>query len=174
MVRKIVISNGDWEMSQEAAAILAGVTVQTLNNWSRQENPPPQNPNGGYSAKAYGAWLTNERGKKRGVGRPPAEPKSDGRGAAEARLTLAKAIKAERDNEIQEGLLIPIDEVETTWQSILMRVKSAMTKIPSVLAPVVLGDTDLFSIEGKLKDAVNDALSEASEDWRDGIDTDDD
>jgi phage terminase Nu1 subunit (DNA packaging protein) len=150
------------------------VTVQTLVNWDKQENPPPRNSDNSYPARAYGEWLATHRGqKKRG---PKAQERPEGDDSfveAERRLKLAQAIKAERQNEIDAGKLLDVGVIETTWQRILMRVKSRLLKIPTTVAPIVLGDTDAHSIQLKLKDAVHDALSELVDDWRDGEETDD-
>lgn len=173
---KILVSGGNFDIHQDAAAVLAGVSIPTMVNWAKQENPPPQNSDGSYPARQFGEWLVNYRGlKKRG-------PKPKDRGGdedsgetfteAERRLKLAQAIKAERQNEIDAGNLMEIEQIETLWQRILMRVRSRLLKIPTTVAPLVLGDTDAHSIQLKLKEAVHDALTELVDDWRDGDETD--
>ena len=51
---KILVIAGDFDIMQDAAAVLAGVTVQTMVNWDKHENPPPRNADSSYSAKAFG------------------------------------------------------------------------------------------------------------------------
>ena len=87
--------------------------------------------------------------------------------AAERRLKLAQAIKVERENDIALGNLIEIDKLEPIWQRILSRVRGSLLKLPTAVAPLVVGDMDAHSIQLKIKDAVHDALTNLSEDWRD-------
>lgn len=176
---KIAISGGDFDIHQDAAAVLAGVTIQTMCNWAKQENPPPQNSDGSYPARAFGEWLVTHRGlKKRGPKPRDRDGPEDGTGEtfteAERRLKLAQAIKAERQNEVDAKRLLDVEVIEALWQRIVMRVRSRLLKIPTTVAPVVLGDMDAHSIQLKIKDAVHDALSELVDDWRDGEDEDDD
>lgn len=165
------ITDGDFLLSQDAAAVLGNVTVQTLMKWGKQENPPPRNDDGTYSAKEFGAWLSAHRGQKK-AGAPGHIGAGD-RNQAEARLKEAQAIKAERDNEIAEGKLIYIEDAESAWQDILMRVRSRLLKIPTSLAALLVGKTEIHEIQDMLKEGVHDALSELSEDWRDEGETDD-
>lgn len=172
-IAAIQVVDGDFALTQGTVAILCNCSIPTLNKWHKEANPPPRNSDGSYSAKAIGKWLAEEKPRKRGPGRPPENPADPSMADAEKRLKVAQALKLERENAVAEGLLMPIDKIERIWQDILMRVRSRMLKIPSTLAPIVLGDADPFSIETKLKDAVYDALSEASDDWRDGVESDD-
>lgn len=170
----IVVQNGDFTLTQEAAGVLAGVTVQTMINWHKQEDAPPRNGDGSYSAKDFGKWLVEHRGSKKRGPKPKSRDEGDESGEsfaeAERRLKLAQAIKVERENEVTAGNLIPIDVLEPQWQLILTRVRSRLLKMPTVLAPAVLGNTDAHAIQSIIKDAVTDALTELSEDWRDGKD----
>jgi phage terminase Nu1 subunit (DNA packaging protein) len=167
----IVVQNGDFTLTQEAAGVLAGVTVQTMINWHKQEDAPPRNGDGTYSAKDFGKWLVEHRGsKKRG---PKPKDRQEGEetfAEAERRLKLAQAIKVERENEVAAGNLIPIDVLEPQWQLILTRVRSRLLKMPTVLAPVVLGNTDAHAIQLIIRNAVVDALTELVDDWRTGSD----
>lgn len=165
---KIEIDGGDFALMQDAAAVLAGVTVQTLINWHKQDNPPPRNADGGYSARDFGRWLVEYRGSKKRGPKSKGHEEDDTYVEAERRLKLAQAIKAERDNDVANGNLLAVDTVELQWQTILTRVRSRLLKLPTGLAPVVVGDTDPYSVQRKIKEAVHDALSEASEDWREG------
>jgi phage terminase Nu1 subunit (DNA packaging protein) len=167
----IPISNGDFKLTQDAAAILAGVTVQTLINWDKLNDGPPRNADRSYSARDLGKWLVEVKAhRKSGPKSVKSREDPDDNtsfSAAERRLKLAQAIKIERENEIAAGNLIEIDKLEPIWQRILSRVRGALLKIPTALTPVVLGDTDAHSIQSKIKDAVHDALTNLSEDWRD-------
>lgn len=175
---KIEITGGDFKLTQEAAAVLAGVTIQTMINWDKLPDGPPRNPDKSYSAREFGKWLVEVKAHRKSGPRPTKRPKEDedddtSFAAAERRLKLAQALKAERENEVAAGNLIELDKLEPIWQRILSRVRGALLKLPTALAPVVLGDTDAHSIQLKIKDAVHDALTNLSEDWRDGDDEDD-
>ena len=167
---KILVIAGDFDIMQDAAAVLAGVTVQTMVNWDKHENPPPRNADSSYSAKAFGEWLVTYRGLKKRGPRPRSDDDDTGESFTEAerRLKLAQAIKAERQNEVDAKRLLDIELIEALWQRIVMRVRSRLLKIPTTVAPIVLGDTDAHSIQLKIKDAVHDALAEMVEDWQDG------
>ena len=86
---------------------------------------------------------------------------------AEVRLKTAQAVKVERENEVEAGRLIPVDDVEAAWSTILDRVKRRLRQLPSGTAMLVLGDADLYSVQGKLQKAVDKALIELSERWQD-------
>lgn len=162
---RFIITDGDFLLSQEAAAIMAGVSVQTMINWKKRENPPPFNAKDKtYPARAFGAWLSTHRSSKDTKGH--VTPETTGFKAAETRLKTAQAIKAERDNALAEGLLIEIESARDVWQSILSRVRTRMLKLPTSLALVLSTKTDIHEIQDILKEGVHDALSEASEDWQ--------
>lgn len=160
----IDVSGGDFDMGQEAAAILANVSVQSLILWGKQPNPPPQNSDRSYPARAFGKWLVEQRGTKR-VGRP-SENGTDYK-EAETRLKVAQAEKVERENRTAEGELIEVSVVETAWQDVLMRVRSRLLQLPTTLAPIIVKQTDTAAVAAELTSGVHDALSELSENWRD-------
>lgn len=162
--KPIVVEGGNFVLTQQMAAILAGVTAQTLILWRKQENPPPE-VKGGYPAKEFGAWLCLHRAHKASKSPTKNEPVSSLR-EAESRLKLAQAIKAERQNEIDAGELLVASDVESAWQNILSRVRSRMLGVPSKVAPLVVSKTDPFEIRTIIETHVRDALQEASDDWR--------
>lgn len=157
--------------------MLGNCSVQTLNNWSKQDNAPPRNADGTYSARDYGMWLANYRGTKR-RGRPSErmQPVAAGndKNEAETRLKNAQAEAAERKNAVEKGLLIETETVETVWQGILMKVRSRLLQMPTSLAPILVGQDEMATVKEHLQTAVNDALSELADDWRDDEGDDDD
>jgi phage terminase Nu1 subunit (DNA packaging protein) len=168
----IEVIGGDFDMAQDAAAVLAGVSVQSLILWDKQDNPPPRNPDKSYPARAFGKWLIEVRGNKR-VGRPRLDG-GDGQGmTAETRLKTAQAEKVERENRVAEGELLDAASVETAWQDILMRVRTRLLQLPTKLAPIIARQTDLNVVTTELKQGVHDALTELADDWRDKVDDDD-
>ena len=161
------------------------------------EGPPRDPETGKYPARELGEWLRKEFVKRPGRGSKPDRPlyphgpvgwgpvaaKSTPRlpspgdddtavspldkTLAEVRLKTAQAVKVERENEVEAGRLIPVDDVEAAWSSICDRVKRRLRQLPSSVAMLVLGDSDLYSVQGKLQKAVDKALIELSENWRD-------
>ncbi len=172
MTAKIEITGGDFSLTQDAAAVIAGVTIQTMINWDKLPDGPPRNPDRSYSARELGKWLVEVKAHRKSgpktIKRAGEDPDDETTfAAAERRLKLAQAIKAERENNIALGNLIEIDKLEPIWQRILSRVRGSLLKLPTAVAPLVVGDMDAHSIQLKIKDAVHDALINLSEDWRD-------
>lgn len=168
---QIIIQGGDFDISQDAAAVLANVSVQSLINWQKQPNPPPRNDDATYPARAFGKWLADFRGDKR-VGRPSEGGVKSDKNDAETRLRIAQAEKVERENRAADGELINASVVETAWQDILMRVRSRLLQLPSTLAPILVKQTDLNAVQAEIKTGIHDALAELSDDWRDKVDDD--
>jgi hypothetical protein len=183
------MENGKVLLNQLSATAVCGITEATMINWRKLTDrgvPPPFRDDGWVEARALGEWVRNHqitRRGKAGYGYPFAPPgwapissEPDGGGldgpsdksAVDARLKTAQAMKIERENQVAEGLLVPADQVEQVWISILAKVRTRLLKIPSSLAMVVTGDADPHSVQVKLEDAVRDALTELSEDWREG------
>jgi phage terminase Nu1 subunit (DNA packaging protein) len=168
--RIIRVVNGDFDLTQEAAAVLCDVTVQTMNNWHKQDNAPPRNDDGSYPARAFGQWMVTRQKKKTG---PKTPGKEGGIADAELRLKMAQAEKVERENMVAEGTLLSIEEVQTSWTSILARVRTKFLKLPSVISNIVVGITDPYEVHELIMDSVREVLTELSENWQGGDDDDD-
>lgn len=174
-------------MSQQEAACLANVEPATLARWGTEDNPPPRDPDGTYPARAFGMWMMKFQTRKRGGStgdvfpfapepRPvklampdPFKPRSTDKNEVEIRLKEAQALKIEMENQVTAGTLVPVAEIEPALGEMVTKVKNRLNKLPVALAPLVLGDDDLYSIQQKLRDGVNDALSEVSVDWKSGV-----
>ena len=165
--------------------MLANVEPPTLARWGQEDDPPPRDPDGSYPARAFGMWMMKYQTKKRGPGpvdnypyAPEPRPvklampdpfkagKSTDKNEVEIRLKEAQARKIEMENEVTAGTLVPISEIEPAIGEMVSKVKNRLSKIPVALSPLVLGDDNLYSIQEKLRDGVNDALSELSVDWK--------
>lgn len=162
-------------------ATLCGVSSVTLSKWLHDADAPPRRDGKFYLSDA-GVWMRKVLIAKEKAGRYPYAPDGWGpyskvihddpdlpenRAAAETRLRIAQANKVEMENDVTAGKLIPVDDVSDAWRTILSRVRTRLLKLPTTLAPLVFGDPDVLSVQAKLKEGVNDALSEASVDWRD-------
>lgn len=164
--------------------MLANVDPITLIKWDREENPPPREPDGKYSARDFGMWMMKYQTQKRGPGRvdnyPYAPPpkvsmsmpdpfkaaKDESKNEVEIRLKQAQAAKIEMENQMTAKTLIPVADIEHALAETISRVRSRFLKLPVALSPLILGDVDVYSIQQKLRDGVNDALAEMSVDWR--------
>lgn len=182
-------------------AEIAGISTATLVNANREGKGPPRDPETKrYPAKAFGMWLCHERSLMPGQGstypylvdfdRVPAAKRS-GRGGApslpglpqeptrptkvdeETRLKRAQADKVELELAERAGQLVAVDDVNSAWVDIVMRVKARLTRMPSALAQLVHGKSDVFEIQEVLESGVREALEEMSDDWRDGMDLED-
>jgi len=174
-------------LTPQQAAAICDTSVQTLIRWRGQDKPPPFDIlTKCYPASALGKWVREEMTLRRGAGgsypympdvsRIQGTKQSDGKvvekHVEETRLTKERADKIEMENAVSAGRLIPADDVEEAWAVILGRVRTRLLRIPSMLAPLVFGDDDVYSVQEKLERGVHDALEEASEDWQDIGDTD--
>lgn len=198
---KIKITEGDFMLPREAAAVLMGIEPATLANWLKQSDPPPFDPvRKGFPARELGHWIRKKQTIRRGIGQslpylpdgvvmaeiavpasgglpsaaPPATPKKD-YNAQRTRKEAAMADKVEMENAIARGELVYAKDVEKGWSDILSRVKTRIMQVPYTCAMVVVGDSDMVSVQTKIKEAVRDALMELSGDWRNKeVDGDDD
>lgn len=185
---QIIWRNGDYLVTQLVAAEVCGVSIPTFQRWCREADGPRPTEDKQYSLKMLGEWCRKHQIRKPGRGKfgdndfpyapdgwgPLANaapqldsPSKENRSEADTRLKVAQANKIEMELAEKAGQLIPADEVTSAWQQILVRVKTRLLKLPTTLAPLVHGDPDMYSIQRKLQDGVNDALTEASVDWRD-------
>jgi hypothetical protein len=184
-------TDGKVYVNQDLAAIMCGTTPVTLMNWRKMENPPPFNE----SLKAYpladlGAWIRTEMIFKKGKGsaypwlpdltrfpgrammptvsgKPARVDKND----AEIRLKTLQADKVEMELKQIAGELIPVEDVTHALSNMVMRVKTRLLRIPTAIAPIVAGQSDVYAVQKRLEDGVREALEELSEDWRDGQET---
>lgn len=174
----------DIELTTAQVAAACGVSVAAIYNWIDVDLF--RNKDGKFMLSEIGEWIRKVQVTKNGKGRgnsypyapegwgplvaPGSElddalaPKTKDR--IEMRLKEAQAIKVEMENAVRAGTLVPVEETVSAWRTILSRVRTRLLKLPTTLAPLVLDDPDVLSIQVKLKTAVDDALSEASEDWR--------
>lgn len=85
----------------------------------------------------------------------------------ETRLKRAQANKVEMENAITAGELIPKHEVETAFVNIATHVKARLLKIPSALAPVIVGIKDMYEVQQHIETDIREAMEELA-DWKNG------
>lgn len=146
-------------INQVQAAQLSGVVVTTFALWLNGKNPPPRDSEG-YPTIEFGEWLRDKAARDAGF-----DPENDGRLDVQqerGRKESAMADKYERENRIAEGTLIAADTIRAALETMLMRVKTRLLKIPSSVAPMIVGVMDNHVIQETIDDAVRDALTELS------------
>jgi phage terminase Nu1 subunit (DNA packaging protein) len=154
------------ELTAGQAGSFVGVKAQQFLNLLKSPYPPPRLGNKKYRSDQLGEWF------KARILREHTVAGSDGERLDPAHETARKnkelADKTAIENQVRRGELIEADEVEGAWADIMSRVRTRMLRIPSTVAPLVLGMNDQIEIQQAIDDAVRDALSEMSADWRDG------
>jgi phage terminase Nu1 subunit (DNA packaging protein) len=166
------------ELTGYQAAVFMGVSYSRLQQLLAQENPPPRQPNKTYRSDELGEWVRQRAilsvvgtGKP---GRPPGQRNSDpeddefGTGnpmllspvQERARKDKEQADKTALENATRRGELVEAATVRRKWVDVMHLVKSKMLRIPFSTAPLLVGQTDQWKIQGILEDQVRDALSE--------------
>lgn len=181
--------DGKVYLSADAAAVICGTTKVTLLNWRKMENPPPYDDELKlYPAAALGEWIRKEMIFKKGKGgsypylpdikRFPGGGVMPSFGApkptvaiskhdAEIRLKTLQAQKVEIELEEMAGRLVPVDQVTTALTNMITRVKTKLLRIPTAVAPLVVGVSDVYAVQERIEDGVREALEELSSNWRD-------
>lgn len=173
-----MIVNGREYVSVRVASVICGVSQPSYNNWCRDENPPPKDPaTGMVPLDKLGHWIRAEQVLKPGRGGSGFpylpnisrlyENSSIGKEAPETRLKRLQADKVQLELDVASKKLIPAEDVETGWTSLLTRVRAKMLRIPVAVTPLIVGKSDPHDIQEKLSDAVREALEEMSNDVRD-------
>jgi len=152
-------------LNQQTAAALAGVSIPTFQNLLKGPYPPPRSADSTYDVPRLAEWLRDYIIRKNSVitstDSALLNPQQE-----LARKNKELADKTALENETRRGELIETDDVEAAWTDILARVKARMLRLPSAVAPLVLGEDDQIVIQETIEDMVRDALSEMSADWR--------
>jgi phage terminase Nu1 subunit (DNA packaging protein) len=81
---------------------------------------------------------------------------------AKRRRELALAQLAELDLQERRGEVINADEVENTWATVIVNVRSRLLSLPTKAAPLLQGVTGLAETNEVLKGLIYEALRELS------------
>lgn len=172
------------------------MSLTTLIQLNNEGKGPPRDPKTKrYPAKEFGLWLCHERSLLPGQaqdypylvdydrvpavkapkpsapalpGLEPPTPKPT-KADEETRLKRAQADKVELELAERAGQLVSVEDVNAAWVDIVMRVKAKLTRIPSALAQLAYGKSDVFEVQEVLESGVREALEELSDDWRDAM-----
>ena len=133
-------------------AKLAGVSLTTLANWTRQGMPV--NPDGTINPWLAAKWKFSRN----------EEPEDN----AAKRKALAEAELKELELQARIGELVRADEVGKVWTGAVARCRSRLLSLPSKAAPRVVGIESLPEVQDFLDSLIREALEElsTSEDFR--------
>lgn len=181
--------NGEFYLSQRIAAGLCGVTTTTMSSYNSTKNPPPYDRKlRKYPVKELGLWIKSEQIFKKGQGKsfpwlPSLERVKAAYGISENLLPgLGEVAELnERDQKLRKlkleadriemelleksGTLVNYSDVVTAWSSILVRVKTSLLSVASMVSPKLVG-LELTEIEKQVTEAINESLLELSADWQ--------
>lgn len=79
------------------------------------------------------------------------------------RLTKARADITEMEKAQMENRLIPSDDVEQTWNSIISNVRNRFISIPTKVAPAVFASNNLNEIRDIIRQEIYSALDELAD-----------
>lgn len=82
--------------------------------------------------------------------------------SARTRKMLVDAAIAEMELAKARREYVAADDVEAVWSDVFANAKARLLSIPSTLAPMLRGQTDLATIKDILEKAVHDCLEELS------------
>lgn len=147
-------------LDQPQAAELLGVSTRRIIQIAKENDPPIQDPSGGYPCLEYGKWLKRRAIAGLGV-------TNDGQvydyEAERARLTHHQANNAALDEDVKRGALIPAEKVERVWGDMIGAFRARCLSLPTKAAQSVMGAADLAEAEAILKDLIYEALSELAD-----------
>lgn len=153
-------------ITQDQAAALTGVNLRTLQRICVGANAPPKLANAvgrahGFPCLSFGQWLRARIKADLGVGEDgeAIDPQRE-----KALLDRARRIVVETEHSVRMGQLMPSETVAALWTDQVSVAKGRLLALPARLAPAVLGLGDLRAIEGVIREAIHEALTELSSD----------
>jgi phage terminase Nu1 subunit (DNA packaging protein) len=151
-------------ISKTMVARMLGVTTKSISRWqSREKDPLPIAIKGARGvANQYDIAAVNDWGVRRAL----EKPRSMYAGRAydyqkeRARLTYQQAERAQLENAVTRGEMIPADQVVETWTNHVLRMRARLLALPSRMAPELYGVECASEVERMMLGAVNEALAE--------------
>lgn len=83
--------------------------------------------------------------------------------AERARFIRARADLAEMEAEEKRGAVIPAEDVEAAWISVLALLRTRLLALPDRLAPAVHAETSAAGVRDVIRGAIREALEELAE-----------
>ena len=155
-------------ISKTMVARMFGVTTKSISRWqAREKDPLPIAIKGARGvANQYDIAAVNDWGIRQAL----EKPRSMYAGRAydyqkeRARLTHQQAERAELENAITRGELIPASLVEETWTSDVLRMRARLLALPSKIAPTLSGLDTYSEVFEIIRAACYEAMEELSTD----------
>jgi hypothetical protein len=117
-------------------------------------------------APGHGGPRTGPGGVREGAGRPTKTEQADAYtllAKAKAKRETYRAQMAEVEYRTRIGELLEASVVAETWAAQVAIAKGRLLALPARIAPSVIGLGDLRAIEGVIREAIHEALTELSE-----------
>ena len=146
----------------ELAAIF-GVAMTTVDAWTNRgmpivERTMGRGTNWSFDTAAVAAWRTEQAVTQTGD-----EEKLNFE-EARRRKMAADAMLAEIELIERRGEILEIDTVVKEWESLVLSMRARMMAIPPRLAPAVLVENDVATVQAILEDSIYECLRELA--WR--------
>lgn len=142
-------------MNQTQLSRVMGVTDVTLWEWQKQGLPVLVRGQRGqsnlYDTHAVIVWKVDFEVKK-----------ASGPESQKDRLTRLQADKAEMENAVMRGELIPAVEIEPAWAGVVMAVKQALLPLGIRLAPLLESTSGVDAKRELIDEEVRDVLLKLS------------
>ena len=136
-------------LTQAQAAALLGVTTRRLRQIEETDDVGRAN-DGSYPPDAFGRWLRSREDRL-----DPAQER--------AQLDRQRRLDLERKAAIDEGQLIPIEQVAEAWAGQVRVAKERLMSLPARLAPSVTRQTEMRETEKIIREAIHGVLTELAD-----------
>ena len=151
-------------ISKTMVAQMFGVTTKSISRWqSREKDPLPIAIKGARGvANQYDIAAVNDWGVRRAL----EKPRSMYAGGAydsqkeRARLTYQQAERAQLENAVTRGELIPASLVEETWTDHVLRMRARLLSMPSRVAHQVQAAESFDEMRKIIATVAHEALAE--------------
>ena len=148
------------------AAAFCGVAYDTLLKYLKSADPPRRLPDKKFRSDELGEWLRRRAASE--IDLPKTSQPGRINGAYErARKDKETADKLQLENQVRRGELVEATEVELLWSMVLMRVRTRILALPSMLAPMVAAEDEPGHCYKLLDQHFQEALEELSRGWND-------
>lgn len=151
----------DLPLSYDQAAAIVGISNRRLRQIVRDDQGPPQTPNGRFAPDAFGLWFRARIRSDIGVA-------DDGTvydyEVERGRLTKAQADKTELEVSELRGELLRVEDAIASWTDHVTAARAKLVGLPAKLAPRLADPSRLAEVEKLIREAVYDALDELAGD----------
>lgn len=148
-------------------AEIVGKSERTLTTWQKNGMPIRVDGNRGssnlYSTAAVIEWMIQQEIKRKIAEHGGGDAEFFDYEAERARLTFHQANKADLEEQVLRGKLIPSETVERVWSDMVASFRSRVLAVPTKAAHQFLALDDLNAAQDLLKEHLHEALRELSD-----------